>query len=170
MPDDNSQTTVDCIRPACKDDEDVIWSIIGPVFAAGETYAAPRDWSRAQALAYWCAADHRVFVLEEAGTVLGTYYLRANQRGGGAHVANCGYITAHNASGRGIAARMCEHSLNQARREGFRAMQFNFVISTNTRAIALWQRLGFSVVGRLPRAFEHPAEGEVDALVMHRFL
>jgi len=158
------------IRPARSDDHDAVWSIIGPVFAAGETYVVPRDWNRDQALAYWFSPAHNVFVCEDEGTVLGTYYLRANQQGGGAHVANCGYMTAAGATGKGVAARMCEHSLEAARQAGFRAMQFNFVVGTNTRAVALWQRMGFSIVGRLPRAFDHPSEGEVDALVMHRFL
>jgi ribosomal protein S18 acetylase RimI-like enzyme len=126
--------------------------------------------SREDALAYWCGADRRTFVAEEQDHIVGTYYLRANQQGGGAHVANCGYITAAEASGRGIARRMCEHSLEEARLAGFRAMQFNFVISTNQRAIALWQRMGFIIVGTLPGAFEHPAHGDVDACVMFRQL
>ncbi len=158
------------IRPARSEDREAVWSIIGPVFAAGDTYVVPRDWSRDEALAYWFSPGHSVFVCTSGDAVLGTYYLKANQQGGGAHVANCGYMTAAAATGRGIAARMCEHSLEEARQAGFRAMQFNFVVSTNTRAVALWQRMGFSIVGRLPRVFDHPAEGEVDALVMHRFL
>ena len=109
------------------------------------------------------------FVYEEAGQILGTYFLQANQRGGGAHVANCGYITAEHAAGRGIARAMCEHSLQNARKErGFRAMQFNFVVATNERAVKLWQSLGFATVGRLPGAFVHPRFGFVDALVMFR--
>ena len=110
------------------------------------------------------------FVAEEDGRILGTYYLRANQLGGGDHVANCGYITASGATGRGIARRMCEHSLAHARARGFRAMQFNLVVSTNERAVRLWQSLGFAIVGRLPLAFHHPSQGDVDALVMYRAL
>ena len=102
--------------------------------------------------------------------MLGTYFLRANQQGGGAHVANCGYVTASAAQGRGIARAMCLHSLDRAKDRGFRAMQFNFVVSTNERAVKLWAALGFETVGRLPRAFEHPERGFVDALVMYREL
>jgi ribosomal protein S18 acetylase RimI-like enzyme len=113
---------------------------------------------------------HEVFLAEENGQVLGTYFLRANQQGGGSHVANCGYITAPWATGRGVARAMCAHSLEHARARGFRAMQFNFVVSTNQRAVALWQTFGFEIVGRLPRAFHHPALGFVDAFVMYRSL
>ena len=102
--------------------------------------------------------------------VLGTYFLKANQQGGGAHVANCGYVTAAAAQGRGIARAMCLHSLERAKERGFRAIQFNFVVSTNERAVKLWTSLGFEIVGRLPRAFQHPERGFVDALVMYRHL
>ncbi|MGH6977480.1 MAG: GNAT family N-acetyltransferase, partial [Stellaceae bacterium] len=125
------------IRPATARDDDAIWRIVGPVIATGETYALPRDWSRAEALAYWRAPGHDVFVVEENGAIVGTYYLQANQRGGGAHVANCGYVTAAEATGRGVARAMCAHSLDAARARGFRAMQFNLVVATNERAIRL---------------------------------
>jgi L-amino acid N-acyltransferase YncA len=158
------------IRPAQAHDDDAIWGIIGPTIRAGETYVLPRDMSPADALAYWKAAAHEVFVAEEDGQVVGTYYLRANQQGGGSHVANCGYMTAATATGRGVARSMCAHSLEHARARGFRAMQFNFVVSTNTRAVRLWQSLGFAIVGRLEEAFAHPRLGLVDALVMYRKL
>jgi len=151
-------------------DAEDIWKVIEPVFRAGETYTVPRDISREDALAYWLADGHEVFVFEEHGQVLGTYFLQANQRGGGGHVANCGYITAEGATGRGIARAMCCHSLEQARGRGFKAMQFNFVVSTNERAVKLWQSLGFGISGRLPAAFLHPTLGYVDALVMFRSL
>lgn len=158
------------IRTAETRDDDAIWRIIGPTIRAGETYALPRDMSRGDALAYWISPGHEVFVVEDDGVVVGTYYLRANQRGGGAHVANCGYMTAAEATGRGVARAMCAHSLAHAKARGFRAMQFNFVVSSNTRAIALWQSLGFAIVGRLPKAFAHPQHGDVDAVVMYRAL
>jgi ribosomal protein S18 acetylase RimI-like enzyme len=155
------------IRPAMTADAKAIWAILEPTIRAGETYTLPRDMEREQALAYWFSPDHTVFVAEEDGEVLGTYYLRANQKGGGSHVGNCGYMTAARASGRGVATAMCEHSLEYARSRGFRAIQFNFVVSSNLSAIHLWQKFGFATIGRLPGAFLHPKLGYVDALVMY---
>ena len=158
------------IRPAVPADDDAIWRILEPTFRAGETYPIPRDVSRTDSLAYWHTPGHAVFVAEDGGRVVGTYYLRANNRGGGAHVANCGYMTAAGATGRGVARAMCAHSLAQARSRGFTAMQFNFVIASNERAVKLWQSCGFEIVGTLPAAFAHPARGFVDAYVMFRTL
>jgi ribosomal protein S18 acetylase RimI-like enzyme len=158
------------IRPALPSDADAIWAILEPTIRAGETYTLPVDMSRDDALAYWISPDHAVFVAEENGSAVGTYFLRANQRGGGSHVCNCGYVTAPNATGLGVARAMCAHSLDHARERGFLAMQFNFVISTNERAVRLWESFGFKTVGRLPQAFRHPTQGLVDSLVMHRFL
>ena len=158
------------VRPAEDRDAAAIWRILEPIVRAGETYTLPRDMTRDAALAYWRAAAHEVFVAEENDTIVGTYYLRANQMGGGSHVANCGYMTAPEASGRGVARTMCLHSLERAKARDFRAMQFNFVVSTNERAVRLWQSLGFEVAGRLPGAFLHPELGFVDALVMFRAL
>jgi ribosomal protein S18 acetylase RimI-like enzyme len=158
------------IRSATREDDEAIWQILEPVLRAGETYTLPREITRSEALAYWFSPGHTVFVGEQAGAVVGCYYLRANQQGGGAHVANCGYVTAQHATGHGVARAMCLHSLDVARRGGFRAMQFNFVVSTNERAVGLWTSLGFDTVGRLPGAFLHPALGYVDALVMYRAL
>jgi ribosomal protein S18 acetylase RimI-like enzyme len=158
------------IRLATEADGDAIWSILEPVIRAGETYAFPRDLSRADAMAYWRSPDHVVMVAEDIGVVVGTYYLRANQKGGGAHVANCGYVTDIHFSGRGIARAMCLHSMDLAVAKGFTAMQFNFVVSTNERAVRLWKRLGFDIVGTLPAAFQHPSLGLVDAYIMYRRL
>ena len=157
-------------RPATADDDDAIWAILAPTFRAGETYPIARDVSRAEALAYWRSPGHAVFVAEAGGTIVGSYYLRANTRGGGTHVANCGYMVAPAAMRRGVARAMCEHSLAQARARGFTAMQFNFVIASNERAVRLWQSCGFKIVGTLPGAFEHPTRGFVDAYVMYRKL
>ncbi len=158
------------IRPALQADAGAIWTILDPILQAGETYALPREWGRAEALGYWFSPGHDVFVAEMESRITGTYYLHANQRGGGAHVANCGYATAADAGGKGVATAMCEHSLRYAAQRGFRAMQFNFVVSTNERAVRLWLKLGFDVVGTIPEGFRHPTQGYVDAFVMYRAL
>jgi len=156
------------IRQSQPRDDDAIWRILEPTFRAGETYPIPRDISREDSLAYWHTPGHCVFVAEDVGAIVGTYYLRANNRGGGAHVANCGYVVAPEAFGRGVAQAMCSHSLAEAKARGFNAMQFNFVIASNERAVRLWQRMGFTIAGRLPEAFQHPRLGLVDAYVMLR--
>ncbi len=156
------------IRTAVDSDNDAIWGILEPMIRAGETYTLPPEMTREEALSYWHIPAHEVFVATDGGKVVGTYFLQANQRGGGSHVSNCGYVTADWATGRGVARAMCAHSLERARERGFLAMQFNFVVSTNERAVRLWESFGFEVVGRLPGAFRHPVSGFVDALVMYR--
>jgi ribosomal protein S18 acetylase RimI-like enzyme len=158
------------IRRAQGEDDEDIWRVIEPTIRAGETYPLPRDLTKADALAYWRSPQHDVLVAADAGAIVGTYYLRANNRGGGAHVGNCGYIVAPAAVGRGIARAMCLHSIERARARGFRALQFNFVISSNEPAVHVWRSCGFEIVGRLPGAFEHPRLGFVDAFVMYRRL
>ncbi len=165
-----SMSLAPAIRPATPADEDAIWRILEPAFRAGETYPQPRDINRDDALAYWRSVGHQVLVAEGGGAVVGTYYLRANNKGGGAHVANCGYVVAAEATGRGVARAMCLDSLERARARGFAAIQFNFVIASNERAVRLWQACGFEIVGRLPGAFRHPRLGDVDAYVMYRAL
>lgn len=158
------------IRPATRADDDAIWAMLEPVIRGGETYALPRDMRREEALDYWFAPEKTVLLAEADGVPLGTYYLRPNAMGGGDHVCNCGYITAQAAQGKGIARTMLADSFDRARAAGFRAMQYNFVISTNTRAVDTWTRAGFDVVGRLPGAYRHPSQGYVDALVLFRAL
>ena len=158
------------IRRATDADRDAVWAILEPVIREGETYSLPRTWSREQGLAYWFDPERTQFVAEDEGRVLGIYFIRANREGGGAHVANCGYMTAPAARGRGVAKAMCAHSLAVARERGFRAVQFNFVVSTNERAVAAWKAMGFQVAGVLPGAFNHPRLGFVDALVMYQQL
>ena len=157
------------IRAATDADRDAIWAILEPMIRAGETYTLPRDFARDDALAYWFGPGHHVYVHDD-GEILGTYFLHRNARGGGSHVANCGYVTSPAAMGRGVARAMCAHSLRLAKELGYRAIQFNFVVATNDRAVRLWESFGFEVVGRLPGAFEHPTQGYVDALVMFKTL
>jgi ribosomal protein S18 acetylase RimI-like enzyme len=158
------------IRPAAAADHAWLWRILEPVVREGETYPLPRDLGMGAALAYWCAPQHEVHVAVTGREIVGSYYLRANNLGGGAHVANCGYVVAPEARGRGIARAMCTDSMQRAHARGFRAMQFNFVIASNERAVRLWRHLGFAIVGRLPGAYEHPRLGFVDALIMYRHL
>ncbi|MFD1611502.1 GNAT family N-acetyltransferase [Sphingomonas tabacisoli] len=158
------------IRQAVAAEAPAIAGIIMPVIRDGATYALERDIGEDQALAYWMGSDKETFVAETDDGIVGTYYIRPNQQGGGGHVCNCGYMSSPTAAGKGIARAMCAHSLEHARARGFRAMQFNFVVSTNARAIHLWHRMGFAEVGRLPATFRHPTLGYVDALVMFRVL
>ena len=181
------------IRPATDTDRDAVWSIFHEVVGAGDTYALDPNISRKDALAYWFARGTHTYVAEidsepvgEAysftGTATtsprvnpthitaGTYVLRPNQLGGGSHVANAAFMVSARARGRGIGRAMAEHCLSEARRLGFRAMQFNYVISTNTAAIRLWQDLGFEIVGTLANAFRHPDKEYVDVYVMYRSL
>jgi ribosomal protein S18 acetylase RimI-like enzyme len=156
------------IRLAVPEDAPAIWSILEPILRAGETYALPRNIGEAEAISFWCSPGIETYAIVEGAQILGTYFLRPNQAGGGDHVANCGYATAMGSQGRGLGRKMLEHSIARAKERGFRAMQFNFVVSTNRRAIATWKAYGFLEVGRLPDAFRHPKLGYVDALVMHR--
>jgi ribosomal protein S18 acetylase RimI-like enzyme len=182
------------IRPATDADHDAIWKIFHEVVAAGDTYALDANISREDALAYWFASGTHTYIAEldrqsvgEADSFLGaatqsptaetkhpviggTYILKANQSGGGAHVANAGFMVSASARGQGLGRAMAEHCLSETRRLGFRAMQFNYVISTNTAAIHLWQDLGFEIVGTLANAFRHPDKGYVDVYVMYRSL
>jgi ribosomal protein S18 acetylase RimI-like enzyme len=167
---ETSEGHVVAIRAATAKDQDAIWGIVEPIIRAGETYTLPRDMDKQSALAFWLSKEHEVFAAEENGKIVGTYFLRANQKGGGEHVANCGYMTDVSATGRGVARAMCAHSLERARARGFRAMQFNFVVSSNERAVRLWERLGFEIVGTLPGAFQHQRLGYVDVYVMYRTL
>jgi L-amino acid N-acyltransferase YncA len=158
------------IREATAANRDAIWDIFREVVAARDTYAFDPGMSRQDALGYWFQANTRTYVAESSGRIVGTYILRPNQSGGGSHVANAAFMVAPVARGRGIGRAMAEHCLTEARRLGFRAMQFNFVVSTNDPALRLWQTLGFKIVGTLPGAFRHPEKGYVDVYVMFRSL
>lgn len=158
------------IRPATDADWPHLWTIIEPIMREGETFALPRDGDEAVARAYFASPEKVNFVAEADGVVLGASYVRANQQGGGSHIANCGYMTAPAARGRGIARALCEHSIDYCRAQGFKGIQFNFVVSTNEAAVHLWQSLGFDILARLPKAFDHPVHGYVDSYLMFRSL
>ena len=155
------------IHPYNDQDANKVWAILESVFRAGETYTIDPKISRDDALTYWTGGTHHAFV---AGAGLGTYYIRPNQAGNGDHICNCGYITAPAAQGKGIARAMLEDSFIRARKMGFLAMQYNFVLANNNRALDTWARYGFSQIGRIPDAFRHPKDGMVDAVIMHRRL
>lgn len=158
------------IRPVRPDDSDAVWAVIEPTIREGATYTLDPAMPKDAALSYWLGNDKTTFVALRGEEIIGTYYIRTNQDGGGSHVANCGYMTLATAQGSGVARAMCRHSLDVARRDGYRAMQFNFVVSTNVRAVSLWTSLGFDTVGRLPLAFKLPTGEYVDALVLYRSL
>ena len=158
------------IRQAIEQDFAGIWPIFQEIVAVGETYAYSRDTSPEEARHLWLEVPRLTFVVEEDGRILATYYLKTNQMGPGSHVCNCGYMVASQARGRGLATLMCEHSQKVAVELGYKAMQFNFVASSNEGAVRLWHKLGFETVGRLPQAFNHPTLGFVDALVMYKWL
>jgi L-amino acid N-acyltransferase YncA len=154
------------IRPAIERDHAAIWSIFHGVIAAGDTYALDPGMSREAALAYWFQPGARAYVAERDGRMVGIYHLKPNQAGPGSHVANAAFMVSPEARGNGVGRLMGEHCLAEARTAGFRAIQFNFVVSTNQAAVRLWQQLGFNIVGTLPGAFRHPAHGDVEVYVM----
>ena len=137
---------------------------------AGETYTYPQNTSKEEARRLWLDLPRQTFVAEDEGEVLGTYYIKTNQPGFGSHVCNCGYMVSARARGKGLATAMCEHSQQIALELGYKAMQFNFVVASNEAAVKLWHKLGFETAGCLPKAFNHPTEGYVDALVMYKWL
>lgn len=158
------------IRPTTPADHQTLWDMLRPVFRAGTTYAIDPGISQSDAVAYWTGADAGSYILQDGDQLLGTYYIKTNQPGGGSHVCNCGFITAPKSGGKGAARHMLSDALTRAKTAGYKAMQFNFVLTNNTRAIDIWTRAGFDTVGRLPQAFDHPEDGMIDALVMFKTL
>jgi L-amino acid N-acyltransferase YncA len=158
------------IREATELDHDAIWEIFREVIAASETYPIDPKIPREEGLGYWFKHNANVCVAQTGNQIVGSYTLHQNQAAGGAHVANAGFIVARAARGKRIGRAMGEHCLKEARRLGFRAMQFNFVVSTNESAVKLWQDLGMKIVGTLPGAFRHPTRGYVDVYVMFQDL
>ncbi len=160
------------IRPFTEPDWHAVWQMIEPVFRAGDTYPYATDITEDEAFDAWINTPQTTYVAEdeENSAIVGTYYIKPNQPSQGSHVCNCGYIVAKAARGRGVASQMCEHSQQEAVRQGFRAMQYNLVVATNEGAVRLWKRMGFQITGTLPGAFNHPALGYVDAHIMYKVL
>jgi len=158
------------IRPMTPEDFERFWPTFQTVVRAQETYAYDPATTYEQALHLWLEYPLHTLIAEEDGVLLGSYYLKANAAGPGSHVCNCGYMVTPEARGKGVARLMCEHSQQLAVDSGFSAMQFNSVVATNEVAVALWGKLGFETVGRLPRAYRHARLGLVDCLVMYKWL
>jgi L-amino acid N-acyltransferase YncA len=158
------------IRQATTSDAVAMLRIFRAVIATGDTYSFNADITDDDAVRYFLGPGITSFVAEDGGRVIGMYKLIPNHIGRGAHVANASFMVDPDAQGRGAGRALAEHCLDEARRQGFDAMQFNFVVSTNTAGVALWKKLGFTIVGTLPKAFEHATLGRVDAYVMHRFI
>jgi ribosomal protein S18 acetylase RimI-like enzyme len=158
------------IRRAEASDFSEIWPILSEVFSRGDTYSFSPDTSEQEGFRIWMEMPLATYVAVENGRIAGTYFLKPNQPGLGSHVCNAGYAVSSAARGRGIGRAMCEHSLKAARELGFKAMQFNFVVATNKAAVELWQKCGFTIAGRLPKAFAHKEQGLVDAYVMYQWL
>ncbi|WP_233702127.1 GNAT family N-acetyltransferase [Iodobacter ciconiae] len=141
------------------------WPVFSAIIQAEETYAFDPCLNEQQAFDLWCTLPVETYAAVENNTVLGSYFIKANASGPGAHVSNCGYMVADAARGKGAAKVLCQHSKQRAL-----AMQFNAVVSSNTVAVALWQKLGFEVIGRVPKAYRHKQLGFVDTLVMYQWL
>ncbi|MFG6666206.1 GNAT family N-acetyltransferase [Halomonas sp. HNIBRBA4712] len=157
--------------PMTRTDFETFWPDFKRIVGACETYAIDPEIDAERAYTLWCQTPQATFAVKDAnGTLLGSYYLKANAQGPGGHVCNCGYMVNARARGKGVARAMCEHSQRIARELGFEAMQFNAVVATNEVAVSLWQRLGFAIVGTVPGAFHHASQGAVDIHVMHKFL
>jgi L-amino acid N-acyltransferase YncA len=164
------QITQISIRPATAADFDQMWEIFRAVVQPGDTYVFAANTPREEAREYFLGGGVASWVAEEKGAIVGMYKLIPNCRDRGSHVANASFMVHPNAQGKGIGRTLGEHCLAEARKAGYRAMQFNFVVSTNATGVALWNKLGFEIVGTLPKAFDHERLGLVDAYVMYREL
>ncbi|MBL7817026.1 MAG: GNAT family N-acetyltransferase [Saprospiraceae bacterium] len=158
------------IRKAHLSDAEDIWDIIREVITAGDTYTFDPQTPKEKMLAYWLAPDKHTYVAESDNRIVGTFIIKDNQPDLGSHVANAGYMTAPHAFGQGIGRKMCAFSLEEAKRLGYLAMQFNIVIKSNERAVKLWQQMGFSIIGEIPEAFQHQSLGLTNAYIMYRKL
>lgn len=158
------------IRKAEARDEEAIWEIFHQVISTGDTYVFDPATPKTDLKKLWLAEYMHTYVAEENDEILGTYVFKANQMDRGSHIANGSYMVHPKAHGKGIGKLLCEHSLQEAKKAGFYAMQFNLVVSTNTPAVYLWQKMGFEIIGTIPGGFNHLKLGLVDAFVMYRRL
>lgn len=158
------------IRKAEEQDKSAVWEIIGAVIAGGDTYVFDPATPEEEMISYWFSPEKHVYVAEDDGEILGTYWLKANQPGLGDHIGNGAYMVSPEAKGRGIGKLMALHSIEEAKRIGYRAIQFNFVVKSNTVAVNLWKSVGFEVIGEIPDAIRHSKNGLTNAYIMYRKL
>jgi len=158
------------IRKAETSDFDKIWAIIKKVISTGDTYLFDPSSSKEKMLAYWLGADKHSYVATLDGEIAGTFIIKDNQPDLGSHIANASYMTSTSSSGKGVGKAMGEFSLQEAKRLGYTAMQFNIVVKSNERAVKLWQKLGFEIIGEIPEAFNHKQNGLTNAYIMYRKL
>lgn len=158
------------LRPMQEADFKAFWPVFTKILQRRETYSLDPGLPLEQGLRDWLESPDESWVVEQDGKIKAIYYLKANATGPGAHVCNCGYMVSLSARGQGLARMMCEHSQERARELGYKAMQFNSVVSSNRVAVTLWEKLGFRKVGILPRAFKHPEHGYIDSFVMYKWL
>ena len=158
------------IREYREEDKEQIWEIIKSVISTGDTYVFAPDSPKEKMMKYWCGAEKKTYVAVSDNKILGTFYLKDNQPDLGSHIANAGYMVSPEAKGKHVGRQMAEFSLEEAKRLGYRAMQFNFVVKSNEIAVRLWQSLGFEIIGEIPEAFQHAENGLTNALIMYRRL
>ncbi len=158
------------IRKVTEQDKPEIWQIIKAVIATGDTYVFAPDSPEDEMIAYWFSPEKHVYVAEDDGEILGTYWIKANQPGLGSHVGNGAYMVSPGAKGKGIGRMMAEHSVEEAKRIGFKSIQFNFVVKSNTGAVKLWQSIGFEIIGEITDAFDHKEHGLTNAYIMYKKL
>ncbi len=158
------------IRPAKDADWQGIWNIFRDVISHGDTYTYAPDFTQEEAKNIWVNNDCHGYVVTHGDAIVGTFTIRTNKPGFGSHIANAGYMVDKAHRGQGIAQAMCSYSLKEAKKLGYDAMQFNFVVASNTPAVKLWQKMGFKIVGTVPKAFRHSKLGMTDVHIMHRFL
>jgi len=158
------------IRKAVDSDKPAVWQIIKAVIAGGDTYVYPPDSPEDEMTAYWLGPEKNTYVAVDDGRIVGTFWIKANQPGLGSHIANAAYMVSPDAGGNGVGRQMAEFSLKEARRLGFTAMQFNFVVKSNAIAVKLWQSVGFEIIGEIPDAFDHAGNGLTNAYIMYRKL
>jgi L-amino acid N-acyltransferase YncA len=158
------------IKPAAAADWPGMWAIFKEVISHGDTYTYAPDMKEGAAKAIWIEGDCHPYVVKRGKSVVGTFTIRTNKPGFGDHVANAGYMVHKDYRGQGIAQTMCNYSLKEAKKLGYDAMQFNFVVSSNLPAVKLWQKMGFKIVGTVPKAFRHASLGPTDVYIMYRSL